>query len=104
MSKNHYAKVIRKQSQAYATRYSHVRGQIDCDAACIAAHEVLGMGPGRAKAFVEHMILAEDEISKMFVEDSKCDSAIEYSKVTLDRVIKDIVGEDNFVPFDERYR
>ena len=37
------------------------------------------------------------------VEDSKADDEIVYAKSVLDRRIREIVGEDNFSPFDERY-
>lgn len=39
----------------------------------------------------------------MVVEDSKADDEIVYAKAVLDRRIREIVGEDNFSPFDERY-
>lgn len=103
MAKNNYAKVLRQAQKVTSTRYAEIRSQIDCDAALIAANEVLQLGPGRAKAFAEAMINAANEIALMFVEDGKDDATLEYSKVTLDRRIKEIVGEENFQPWDERY-
>lgn len=41
--------------------------------------------------------------NKRLVEDSKADDEIVYAKAVLDRRIREIVGEDNFSPFDERY-
>ena len=34
---------------------------------------------------------------------AKADDEIVYAKSVLDRRIREIVGEDNFSPFDERY-
>ena len=69
----------------------------------MAANEVLGLGAGRVRAFGEAFVKYANEIAELVVEDSKADDSIEYAKVTLDRRIKEIVGEDNFSPFDERY-
>ena len=103
MAKNNYAKVLRQAQKVTSTRYAEIRSQIDCDAALIAANEVLQLGPGRAKAFAEAMINAANEIAQMFVEDGIADATLEYSKVTLDRRIKEIVGEESFQPWDVRY-
>lgn len=101
--KNQYAKVLRQAQHRWSSQQAEIRSQIDCDAACMAASDVLQMGPGRAKAFVEAMIKYENEIGKMFVEDSESDITLEYSKTTLDRRIKEIVGEENFEPWEMRY-
>lgn len=48
-------------------------------------------------------IVYTNEIADLVVEDSKADDEIVYAKTVLDRRIREIVGEDNFSPFDERY-
>ena len=69
----------------------------------MAANEVLGLGSGRARAFGEALVKYANEIAELVVEDSKADDEIIYAKAVLDRRIREIVGEDNFSPFDERY-
>ena len=103
MAKNRYAKVLRQAQKTASTQYAEIRAQIDADAAMIAANEILQLGPGRAKAFIEAMEKATTDISLMFVEDAADDVTMEYSKVTLDRRIKEIVGEENFQPWEVRY-
>lgn len=103
MSKNRYAKILVDAQRAASMRYANIRGQIDLDAAMMAANEVFQMGPGRAKQFQDAMIEYVNEISSMFVEDSKGDATLEYSKATLDKRIESIVGEENFEPWDIRY-
>ena len=78
------------------------------DAAIIAAHEALGMGPGRAESFRQAYVLAMDELAGLFVDDagkkpSEGDREIVYSKATRDEIIRRIVGDENFVPFDLSY-
>ena len=77
--------------------------QLAEDAAFIAANEVLGLGAGRAKEFGNAFVKYVNEIAEFVVADSKDDKDIAYSKEILDRRIKAIVGEENFVPYDERY-
>ena len=77
--------------------------QLAEDAAFMAANEVLGLGSGRARTFGEAFVRYSNEIADLVVEDSKADDDIVYAKTVLDRRIREIVGEDNFSPFDERY-
>lgn len=77
--------------------------QMGQDAATIAAHDVLGMGPGRAVAFTVAYREAMNEMANLAVEDAKEDKELWYSKAKLDEKIKAIVGEENFAPWDERY-
>lgn len=81
------------------------RLSLGMDAAIIAAHEALGMGPGRAAAFREAYCAAMDELASMFIEDAdqNGDKQIEVAKFKRDQVIRKIVGPDNFVPFDRSY-
>ena len=103
MGKNQYAKALRYAQEKVAAERAEIRAQIDMDAACMAANDVFQMGPSRARAFCEAMMRYTMEIGTMFIEDSKSDVTLEYSKTTLDRRIKSIVGEDNFQPWEVRY-
>ena len=75
------------------------------DAAILAAHEALGMGPGRAAAFRDAYCAAMDELAGMFIDDAdeNGDKQLEYAKTKRDAAIRAIVGEANFVPFDRSY-
>lgn len=103
MRKNQYARMFEQARKSVSSDYAEIRGQIDCDAAMLAANEVFQMGPGRAKQFLEAMIKYVNEISELFLEDSKGDATLEYAKHTLDKRIVDVVGEENFSPWDARY-
>lgn len=89
--------IIANQTQARLT--------IGFDAAVIAANRALGMGPGRAAAFIEAWHEALNELADLYVTDAdeNHDKEISYSKGTRDEVIRRIVGEENFVPFDRAY-
>ena len=103
MSKNALAKKMKQREDRISMERAEIRSQIDCDAAVMAANDIFQMGPSRARAFVEKMAEYEDEIARMFLDDAKADETLEYSKVTLDRRIKEIVGEENFSPGEVRY-
>lgn len=99
--------LLARLEAGYAAKYAamrHMMLQMSYDAACIAAHEVLQMGPGRADKFKEVYQAAINEIAGMVVEDGRYDKEITYAKEKLDQRIRPIVGEQNFVPWDERYK
>lgn len=73
------------------------------DAACIAAHKTLGMGPGRAENFCAELRLTINRMSSMALEDAEGDPDIWYTKAKLDEELRAIVGADKFAPFEERY-
>ena len=75
------------------------------DAAIMAAHEALGMGPGRAAIFREAYNNAMEELAELFVDDcdKHGDKKLVYAKAKRDEAILKIVGEENFVPFDFSY-
>lgn len=78
------------------------------DAAVMAAHEALGMGPGRAGAYREAYMAAMDELAGMFIDDAdkkagNGDKDLVYAKAQRDEAIRRIVGDELFVPFDLGY-
>lgn len=98
-----FAKAVNREVNKQIAEYTRARMQIAQDAAFIAANEVLQLGADRAREFGEAFCRACNEIAELVVEDSKFDREIVYAKHTLDTRIASIVGEKNFVPFDERY-
>lgn len=77
--------------------------QMGQDAAMIAAHDVLQLGPGRAKDFCTAYIEAMNDMARMVVDDQKCDKEFVYSKAKIDEQIESIVGPENFQPWEVRY-
>lgn len=90
-------KLVAEQTQA--------RIMLGFDAALIAAHEALGMGPGRAAAFSQAYHEAMEELAGLYVDDcdENGDKHIDYAKGKRDALIRRIVGDENFVPFDRAY-
>lgn len=90
-------KLVAEQTQA--------RIMLGFDAALIAAHEALGMGPGRAAAFSKAYHEAMEELAGLYVDDcdENGDKHIDYAKGKRDALIRRIVGDENFVPFDRAY-
>ncbi len=85
-----FAKAVQREVNIQLQLYGRNRMQLAEDAAFMAANEVLGLGSGRARAFGEAFVRYSNESADLVVEDS-------------DRRIREIVGDDNFTPFDERY-
>lgn len=77
--------------------------QMGQDAAMIAAHDALQMGPGRAREFCLAYIAAMNQMAKMVVDDQKDDREFVYAKAKIDEQILLIVGPENFQPWEERY-
>ena len=78
------------------------------DAAILAAHEVFGMGPGRAAAFRDAYMEAMEELAGMFIDDAdkkagNGDRDLAFAKAKRDEAIRKIVGDEMFVPFDRDY-
>lgn len=44
-----------------------------------------------------------NEIAELVIDDSKSDREIVYAKHVIDTRLASIVGDENFVPFDQRY-
>lgn len=73
------------------------------DAAILAAHEVFGLGPGRAAAFRDAYVESMEELAGLFIDDAEGDSRLEYAKAKRDEALRRIVGDELFVPFDAAY-
>lgn len=77
--------------------------QAGCDAFLLAAADVFQMGKGRAKAamgaYREYVMKIMDEM----LADSGGDEDLSYFWADLDRRLKKTVGDELFVPHDQRY-
>ena len=77
--------------------------QMSQDAAMIAAHDVLQLGPGRAEAFCVAYREAINDMARRVVDDQMDDPEFVYAKAKIDEMIKSIVGPEKFVPWEVRY-
>lgn len=108
MGKNY---MLAKMEALYEAKYREkFESQMDMllqmgqEAAQIAAHDELKMGPGRAVPFTVAYREAMNWIARLVVADAKSDEEIWYAKAKIDERLKAIVGEENFAPWDERYK
>lgn len=72
------------------------------DAALMAADDVFDVNEYSAMKFHDQHIFYVNKISHMAVVEDKDDPNMEWTKDTIDRRLRQIVGKDNFVPWDER--
>lgn len=77
--------------------------QQSSDAALMAADDVFDVNAYSAEKFHKAHMEYMDKISRMAVVEDKDDPDMEWTKATVDRRLLQIVGEQNFVPWDERY-
>lgn len=94
---------IEAKYMALFHRKMDILEQMCQDAAMIAAHDVLGMGAGRAVKFGVVYRETLNEMARATMEDAKEDNEVWYSIAKLDERLKAIVGEENFAPWEERY-
>ena len=73
------------------------------DAAILAAHEVFNRKGEKLVEFALTMQRYANEISRLTLDDAKDDKDIEYTKAKVDKALKDILPEERFQPWDERY-
>lgn len=79
--------------------------QMFMDAAMLAAHDVFGLGPGRAARFMQAVKDNYHEMSEMALKDAADgDEEIWYTRSKLDEQLLAIVGKENFQPFEVRYQ
>ena len=76
--------------------------QMCFDVACITANDVFHMGPGRAELFARTYSNNYANLCRLLMDDED-DPELTYSTSDIDRRLRSIVGEENFVPWDERY-
>lgn len=103
--KNQMLILAERIARELVAEQTRARVMLGFDAALIAAHEVFGMGPGRAAAFATAYHEAMEELAGMYVDDcdENGDRRLEYAKAKRDEAIRAIVGEENFQPFDVAY-
>ena len=96
-----WVRMAQEKAKQIVAEQTGVRLAIGKDAALIAAHEVLQLGPGRAAAFLGAYNRAMDDLAELYLGDK--DKAMDYGKGKRDEVIRKIVGDENFIPYDRFY-
>ena len=100
--KNTVVLIAQQTAKKIVADQTRARLMIGFDAAVIAAHETLQLGPGRAAAFANAYHEALDDLAELYLQDYQ-DKEMEYGKGKRDEVIRKIMGEANFVPYDRLY-
>lgn len=77
--------------------------QHSADAALMAADDTFDVNVYSAEKFHLAHIDYVNRMAELAIEDAEVDPKIVYTKEDVDRRLRQIVGEDNFVPWDERY-
>ena len=72
------------------------------DAAIMAIDDVFDVNEYSAAKFHERHIYYVNKMSHMAVVEDREDPNMEWTKDTIDRRLLQIVGKDNFVPWDDR--
>ena len=107
-TKNSVMVLADRIARTLVAEQTKARLSLGMDAAIIAAHRALGMGPGRAERFRQEYVAAMEELATMFVDDAgkkpgEGDSKLVYSKATRDEIIRRILGDQCVVPVDLSY-
>ena len=95
----------RQLAQAHANFQKMLRMglQQGNDAALMAIDDVFDVNEYSAEKFHERHIYYVNKMAHMAVVEDKDDPQMEWTKATVDRRLMQIVGSDNFIPWDERY-
>lgn len=99
------ARIAQEMCRRLVAEQTRARLSIAFDAALIAAHEVLQLGPGRAAAFAQAYGEAMESLADLFLRDCEenHDKRLDYAKAKREELIRSIVGDANFQPFDRCY-
>lgn len=76
--------------------------QVSSDGALMAADDVFEITEDQAKDFHDAHVKYVNKMAHMAVVEDKDDPQMWWTKDTIDNRLKKIVGEKNFVPWDER--
>lgn len=98
------AEFARQLAEAHANfqRMLRMGMQQSHDAAIFAIDDVFDVNEYSAEQFHERHIYYVNKMAHMAVVEDKDDPDMEWTKATVDRRLLQIVGEKNFVPWDER--
>lgn len=101
-AKEEFARQLAEAHANYIFQLKMVLQQ-SSDAALMAIDDVFDVNAYSAEKFHMAHVNYVNDISSLFIEDSESDPECVYSKTDIDRRLLQIVGEENFAPWDERY-
>lgn len=81
----------------------HIGLQQSADAALMALDDVFDVNAYSAKKFADAHVMYVNKIAHMTVVEDRDDPEILWTKATVDRRLQQIVGEENFVSWEDRY-
>ena len=100
-AKKEFARLL-AEAHANYQRMLRMGMQQSHDAALMAADDVFDVNEYSAEKFHLAHIRYVNKISSMVIDDNKDDPEMVWTKATVDTRLLQIVGEKNFVPWDER--
>ena len=103
MRQSGYRQRVRQDVNRQLSESRSIHTQMCLDAAMIAAHDVLQLGPGRAEDFCIAYREAINDMARRVVDDQMDDPEFVYAKAKIDEMIKSIVGPEKFAPWEVRY-
>lgn len=103
MAKNAYLAKLQAQKLAELSYHRRFALHWCADAAILAAHEVFQRRGDKLAEFHEAFCKWANAIAETTLDDAKDDRSIEYTKGKIDRMLLDVLGEEHFQPWEERY-
>ena len=91
------------QAKARYLQQLDIALQQSSDAALMAIDDVFDVNAYSAEKFHVAHIEYVNQMASLMVDDYEDDNTMTYAKTDIDRRLMQIVGKDNFVPWDERY-
>ncbi len=90
-------------AQARYLKQLDIALQQSADAALMAIDDVFDVNAYSAEKFHVAHVQYVNKMASLMLEDYEDDKTMTFTKTDIDRRLKQIVGEENFVPFEERY-
>lgn len=90
-------------AQARYLKQLDIALQQSADAAMMAIDDVFDVNEYSAEKFHVAHVQYVNQMASLMLEDYQDDKTMTFTKTDIDRRLMQIVGEDNFVPFEERY-
>lgn len=103
MAKNAYLARLQEQKQREMAYTRLFTIQWCADAAILAAHEVFHRRGDKIDEFYRAFRKWSTQIAQTTLDDAKDDRHIDYTKGKVDKMLFDILGEEHFKPWEERY-
>ena len=92
-----------EKAKARYLRQLDIALQQSSDAAMMAIDDVFDVNAYSAEKFHVAHVQYVNQMASLMLDDYADDKTMTYTKADIDRRLKQIVGEENFVPFEERY-